>query len=100
MEMRLWRCLSYLAQTGMGANRTGNELEKERLLVVGARIWLGLFHTEYQCVWLAFSMLSALTRPVECRIIPVSRSHYHQRRSAMPGTSCDIRSQFPRTLDS
>lgn len=38
--MCLWRCLPWLAQTGMGAGKTPEELKEERSLVIGARIWL------------------------------------------------------------
>lgn len=40
IEMCLWRCLPWLAQTGMGAGKTPEELKEERSLVIGARIWL------------------------------------------------------------
>lgn len=48
MEMGLWRCLSYLAQSGMGKGRNKAELEEDRPLVMGARAWLGLFMLEGQ----------------------------------------------------
>lgn len=38
--MCLWRCLPWLALTGMGAGKTPEELKEERSLVIGARIWL------------------------------------------------------------
>lgn len=42
MDMGLYRCLPYLVQTGLGQNRSPEELEEERPLVVGARLWLAV----------------------------------------------------------
>ncbi|KAL7424794.1 hypothetical protein Q5752_000478 [Cryptotrichosporon argae] len=51
MDMGLYRCLPYLAQTGMGAGKPAAELEDERPLVVGARLWLALYKTEYEMAY-------------------------------------------------
>lgn len=40
--MGLYRCLPYLAQTGMGAGKDAQGLEEERGLVVGARVWIAV----------------------------------------------------------
>lgn len=40
--MDLHLCLPYLAKTGMGRDRTPEELERERPLVAGARVWLAV----------------------------------------------------------
>jgi hypothetical protein len=40
--MDLHLCMPYLANTGMGRNKTPEELERERPLVAGARIWLAV----------------------------------------------------------
>lgn len=40
IDMGLYRCLPYLVRTGMGADRTPEQLEEEQALVVGARVWL------------------------------------------------------------
>lgn len=42
MDMGLYRCLPYLSQTGMGARKSLTELQDERPLVVGARLWLAV----------------------------------------------------------
>ncbi|ORY28943.1 hypothetical protein BCR39DRAFT_180451 [Naematelia encephala] len=48
LDMDLHLCLPYLAKTGMGRNKAPQELEKERSLVAGARVWLATCktHTE------------------------------------------------------
>ena len=49
--MGLYRCLGYLVQTGMGAGKSAEQLEAERYLVVGARVWLAVgFPTLTCCV--------------------------------------------------
>ena len=42
VDMDMHRCLPTLHKTGMGGNKTADELEKDRPLVVGARIWLAV----------------------------------------------------------
>lgn len=42
MEMGLYRCLPQLVKTGMGAYKTPTDLEKDRPLVVGGRVWLAV----------------------------------------------------------
>lgn len=41
-DMDLHLCLPYLAKTGMGRGKSGEELESERPLVAGARVWLAV----------------------------------------------------------
>jgi hypothetical protein len=41
-DMDLHLCLPYLAKTGMGRGKTVEELETERPLVAGARVWLAV----------------------------------------------------------
>ncbi|KLT44131.1 hypothetical protein CC85DRAFT_283918 [Cutaneotrichosporon oleaginosum] len=48
MDMGLYRCLPYLSQTGMGAGKSAAELADERPLVVGARLWLALYKSEFE----------------------------------------------------
>jgi len=38
--MGLYRCLPYLVRTGMGADKTPEQLKDEQPLVTGARVWL------------------------------------------------------------
>lgn len=40
IDMGLYRCLPYLVRTGMGSDKTPEQLQEEHALVVGARIWL------------------------------------------------------------
>lgn len=40
--MDMHRCLPTLHKTGMGIGKIGDELEKDRPLVIGARIWLAV----------------------------------------------------------
>jgi len=40
--MDMHRCLPVLHKSGMGAGKTPDELEKERPLVIGARVWLAV----------------------------------------------------------
>jgi hypothetical protein len=42
MEMGLYRCLPQLVKTGMGAYKSPTDLEKDRPLVIGARVWLAV----------------------------------------------------------
>ncbi len=42
MDMGLYRFLGFLAQRGMGAGKTREEVMDERGLVVGARVWLAV----------------------------------------------------------
>ena len=44
MDMDLHLCMPYLARTGMGRNKSSTELEKERPLLAGARVWLAVSH--------------------------------------------------------
>ncbi|WOO78134.1 uncharacterized protein LOC62_01G001684 [Vanrija pseudolonga] len=48
LDMDLHMCLPHLAKNGMGRSKTGQELERERALVAGTRIWLATSktHTE------------------------------------------------------
>ncbi|BEI86267.1 hypothetical protein CcaverHIS002_0605540 [Cutaneotrichosporon cavernicola] len=48
MDMGLYRCLPYLSQMGMGAGKSAAELSEERPLVVGARLWLALYKSEFE----------------------------------------------------
>ncbi|WVQ82646.1 hypothetical protein IAT38_004778 [Cryptococcus sp. DSM 104549] len=48
LDLGLYRCMSHLVESGMGAGKTAQELEAERPVVVGARIWLTLFKSEYE----------------------------------------------------
>ncbi|RSH80872.1 hypothetical protein EHS25_007041 [Saitozyma podzolica] len=47
MEMGLYRCLPQLVKTDMGAYKSPTDLEKDRPLVIGARVWLALCKMEY-----------------------------------------------------
>lgn len=40
LDMGLYRCLPYLVRTGMGADKTPEQLKEEQPLVTGARVWL------------------------------------------------------------
>ena len=40
MDMGLYRCLPYLAQSGMGQNKTVDQIRADYPMVVGARVWL------------------------------------------------------------
>jgi hypothetical protein len=40
LDMGLYRCLPYLVRTGMGADKTPEQLKDEQPLVTGARVWL------------------------------------------------------------
>lgn len=40
--MDMHRCLPSLHKTGMGAGKAAEELERDRPLVIGARIWLAV----------------------------------------------------------
>jgi hypothetical protein len=42
VDMDMHRCLPVLHKSGMGAGKTPDELEKERPLVIGARVWLAV----------------------------------------------------------
>jgi hypothetical protein len=42
MDMGLYRCLPYLIRTGMGRGKHAAQLEKERPVVVGARVWMAV----------------------------------------------------------
>ncbi|EIW72511.1 hypothetical protein TREMEDRAFT_41800 [Tremella mesenterica DSM 1558] len=42
MDMGLYRCLPYLAQNGMGAGKTPDQIREDYPLVVGARMWLAV----------------------------------------------------------
>lgn len=48
MELSLYRCLPHLVATGMGEGKARIELEAERPLVVGARVWLAICKMEYE----------------------------------------------------
>lgn len=48
MERCLYRCLPHLVQTGMGAHKSADELEAEREVVVGARVWLAVCKFEFE----------------------------------------------------
>lgn len=43
--MGLHRCIDVLAQRGMGRGKTAEEVAEERMLVTGARVWLGVSPT-------------------------------------------------------
>jgi hypothetical protein len=40
--MEMHRCLPVLQEQNMGAGKTADELEKDRPLVIGARVWLAV----------------------------------------------------------
>lgn len=42
------RCLPVLHKQGMGAGKTAGELERDRPLVIGARVWLAV-STDHLC---------------------------------------------------
>jgi hypothetical protein len=42
VDMDMHRCLPVLHKSGMGAGKTPDELEKDRPLVIGARVWLAV----------------------------------------------------------
>ena len=42
VDMDMHRCLPVLHKSGMGAGKTPDELERERPLVIGARVWLAV----------------------------------------------------------
>lgn len=48
LDMGLYRCLPYLVETGMGAGKTPEELDEERNMVIGARVWLALYKLRYE----------------------------------------------------
>nr|XP_031860933.1 uncharacterized protein CI109_003660 [Kwoniella shandongensis]KAA5528005.1 hypothetical protein CI109_003660 [Kwoniella shandongensis] len=48
MDLGLYKCLPYLIESDMGAGKTPEEIEMERPVVVGARVWLTLFKLEYE----------------------------------------------------
>ncbi|RXK36515.1 hypothetical protein M231_06237 [Tremella mesenterica] len=47
MDMGLYRCLPYLAQNGMGAGKTPDQIREDYPLVVGARMWLAIFGMKF-----------------------------------------------------
>nr|XP_019049377.1 hypothetical protein I302_03163 [Kwoniella bestiolae CBS 10118]OCF28307.1 hypothetical protein I302_03163 [Kwoniella bestiolae CBS 10118] len=48
MDMGLHKSLAYLVEAGMGAGKTPEQIEGDRLVVAGARVWLTLFKMEYE----------------------------------------------------
>lgn len=42
VDMEMHRCLPVLQEQNMGAGKTADELEKDRPLVIGARVWLAV----------------------------------------------------------
>lgn len=42
VDMDMHHCLPVLHKQGMGAGKTPEELEKDRPLVIGARVWLAV----------------------------------------------------------
>jgi hypothetical protein len=42
VDMDMHRCLPVLHKQGMGAGKTPSELERDRPLVIGARVWLAV----------------------------------------------------------
>lgn len=50
LDMGLYRCLPYLVRTGMGADKTPEQLKEEHALVVGARVWLTVCLLVYELV--------------------------------------------------
>ena len=42
VDMEMHRCLPVLQEQNMGAGKTAEELEKDRPLVIGARVWLAV----------------------------------------------------------
>lgn len=49
--MGLHRCLPYLAETHMGHGKSPEELEAERNMVVGARVWIALHKLTYEMAY-------------------------------------------------
>lgn len=45
VDMEMHRCLPVLQEQNMGAGKTPEELEKDRPLVIGARVWLAVSPT-------------------------------------------------------
>ncbi|KAL1407989.1 hypothetical protein Q8F55_004786 [Vanrija albida] len=58
-ELDLHLCLPHLARSGMGVDKSAEELEKERPLVNGARVWLATLKTHNE-------MCGTHGRPVLC----------------------------------
>jgi hypothetical protein len=48
MEMGLWRCLPRLQEAMKAQTKGQEEVQAEQALVIGARVWLAVFNTEYQ----------------------------------------------------
>lgn len=48
MDMGLYRCLPYLAQSGMGQNKPVDQIRADYPMVVGARVWLQLFRMDLE----------------------------------------------------
>jgi hypothetical protein len=49
--MGLYRCLPYLVETGMGHGKTPDELEAERNMVIGARVWIALHKLTFEMAY-------------------------------------------------
>ena len=61
VDMDMHRCLPTLHKTQMGAGKMGEELEQDRPLVVGARIWLAASPSLYYSFICGGSRLSRIT---------------------------------------
>jgi hypothetical protein len=48
VDMGLDKCFMKLVKLGMGAGKTAAEVEDQRPLVIGARVWFGLYLMEHQ----------------------------------------------------
>lgn len=59
--MDLHLCLPYLAKTGMGQDKTAEQLERERPLVAGARVWLAVCPLSLSWLWLTLQVCKTHT---------------------------------------
>ncbi|WWC86390.1 uncharacterized protein L201_001266 [Kwoniella dendrophila CBS 6074] len=48
MDMGLHKSLAYLVEAGMGSSKTPEQMEADRPIVAGARVWLTLYKMEYE----------------------------------------------------
>ncbi|WWC58635.1 uncharacterized protein I303_101179 [Kwoniella dejecticola CBS 10117] len=48
MDMGLHKSLAYLVEAGMGSGKTPEQVEADRPIVAGARVWLTLYKMEYE----------------------------------------------------
>nr|XP_019014928.1 uncharacterized protein I206_01015 [Kwoniella pini CBS 10737]OCF53709.1 hypothetical protein I206_01015 [Kwoniella pini CBS 10737] len=48
MDMALHKSLAYLVEAGMGSGKNAEQIEADRPIVAGARVWLTLYKMEYE----------------------------------------------------